>query len=78
MKLAYCRGTILIYGVPDARRDEHSKSYRAQAFYYRDIKNYLKEYHLKIAFWIFCHPHIYDPAWKYQKEAMERWMREKR
>jgi superfamily II DNA or RNA helicase len=45
-RISFMQGTLLIEGnlrVPNAVWDERSKSFRASAIYYRDIKNYLKK-----------------------------------
>jgi superfamily II DNA or RNA helicase len=86
MRLIYEKGTIAVYGhynIPNTRWDERSKSYRAQAFYYRDILNYLKESGIPFE------DHVLDPIpmtflkshiklRDYQKEAVERWMEDKK
>lgn len=86
MRLIYEKGTIAVYGhynIPNTRWDERSKSYRAQAFYYRDILNYLKESEIPFE------DHVLDPIpmaflkshtklRDYQKEAVERWMEDKK
>ena len=86
MKLSYNKGTILVYGnysVPNTRWDSRSGCYRAQALYYRDIIKYLEEsgipYEDNVLDLISC-PHLKSDVKlrDYQKEAMQRWLKQKR
>ncbi len=86
-QLKYERGTVRIEGdvhIPFAKWDSRSNCYRALAYKYRDILNYLKDSGVEIE------DHVRDnvipcPYFEaevelrdYQAEAVERWMIDKR
>lgn len=86
MRLIYHRGTIIVYGdysLPHTKWDERSRCYRAYAMYYRDIIDYLKNskilYEDNVMDLIPC-PHLSSNVElrEYQKEALHRWMEQKR
>ncbi|AEC51998.1 hypothetical protein PNA2_1083 [Pyrococcus sp. NA2] len=88
MRLYYDRGTIKIVGrsyVPHARWDERCNCYRALAYKYRDIIEFLKEEGVEFE------DHVLDnvipsPLYEeiefelrdYQREAVKKWMKTKR
>ncbi|MHA1129677.1 MAG: DEAD/DEAH box helicase family protein, partial [Candidatus Helarchaeota archaeon] len=86
MKLRYHRGTIIgegEYSVPQMRWDTRKGCYRAPALYYREIIEYLRE--SKISFEDGVLDLVPCPVFAagvelrgYQKEALERWMIQKR
>ncbi|RLF79964.1 ATP-dependent helicase [Thermococci archaeon] len=89
VRLFYHRGTIVIKGnvhVPFAKWDERSKSYRALAYKYRDIVEFLEQEEIEFEDHVFDNAipsPIYDVEFDfelrdYQKEAVERFLRFKR
>ncbi len=87
--LFYHRGTIVIKGnvhVPFAKWDERSKSYRALAYKYRDIVEFLEQEGIEFEDHVFDNAipsPFYDVEFDfelrdYQKEAVERFLRFKR
>ena len=89
VRLFYHRGTIVIKGnvhVPFAKWDERSKSYRALAYKYRDIVEFLEQEGIEFEDHVFDNAipsPIYDVEFDfelrdYQKEAVERFLRFKR
>lgn len=88
MKLYYDRGTIKIIGssyVPFARWDERCNCYRALAYKYRDIVEFLKsegvDFEDHVLDNVIPSPFYEDVEFElrdYQREAVERWMMEKR
>ncbi|HIP89738.1 MAG TPA: DEAD/DEAH box helicase [Thermococcus paralvinellae] len=89
VRLHYDRGTIVIEGnvhVPFARWDERCNHYRALAYKYRDIIEFLRqegvEFEDHVLDNVIPSP-VYDVEFDfelrdYQKEAVEKWMRSKR
>ncbi|CAB50488.1 DEAD/DEAH box helicase family protein [Pyrococcus abyssi] len=88
MKLYYDRGTIKVIGnsyVPYARWDERCRCYRALAYKYRDIVEFLESEGIEFEDYVLENAlpsRVYDDVEfelrDYQEEAVERWMREKR
>lgn len=89
VKLRYDRGTIIIEGnvhVPFARWDERCNHYRALAYKYRDIVEFLRQEGVEIEDHVLDNvipSPVYDVEFdfelrEYQKEAVEKWMRSKR
>jgi superfamily II DNA or RNA helicase len=86
MLLQFYKGTIQIQGeyhIPNTSWDERSHSYRAQALYYREIVNYLKESQIDyidgVLDLIPCPDlHFSVELRNYQKEALSTWLKDKR
>ena len=63
MKLIYHRGTILVkgeYSIPNTRWDSRSGCYRSQAFFYKDIVEYLEKSKVYLKDLFSCDIEIYD------------------
>ncbi len=86
MYLSYHRGTILVrgdYSLPNTVWDSRSRCYRAQALYYRDLIRYLDDSGISYKDEVLdlIPTPILSSKIKlrsYQKEAMDRWMLQKR
>ncbi|RLF38530.1 MAG: ATP-dependent helicase [Thermoplasmata archaeon] len=86
MHLSYHRGTILVrgdYSLPNTVWDSRSRCYRAQALYYRDLIRYLEDSNISYKDEVLdlIPTPIFSSKIKlrsYQKEAMERWLLQKR
>ncbi|MBU7046897.1 MAG: DEAD/DEAH box helicase [Theionarchaea archaeon] len=86
MLLQFYKGTIQLQGqyhVPNTSWDERSHSYRAQALYYKEIITYLKESRIDfiddVLQLVPCPElHFSIELRDYQKEALSRFLRDKR
>ncbi|MBD3255280.1 MAG: DEAD/DEAH box helicase [Candidatus Lokiarchaeota archaeon] len=86
MELRFHKGTIEIqgdYSVPHARWDRRRDTYRAEAFYYRDIKEYLETSNIPYQDNVLKlrpsrHLSSSIALRPYQRKACERWLKVKR
>ena len=86
MRLTFDKGTILIegeYNVPNAKWDERRNQFRAKAFYYRDIIEYLKESNIRYednVLELVNSPTLSSgiELRKYQKKALKAWLEMKK
>jgi len=86
MKLTYHKGTLLIkgqYSIPHTKWDDRSDCYRALAYHYQDIVEYLKQSHILFEDNVFdlipC-PELSNNLTlrEYQKKAMEKWLKQRK